>query len=49
MEDLKTNMLVGTDIMTPGHLVLDLKQETAFIGSCSCAFNIDIETPRRSV
>lgn len=47
MEDLKANMLVGTDIMTREHFVLDLKKKTAFIGSCSCAFDIDIEAPRR--
>lgn len=47
--DLKANMLVGTNIMTPEHFVFDVNKKTAFIGSCSCLFNLDIEIPRQFV
>ncbi len=49
VEELKANMLVGTDIMTPEQFVLDLNKKTAFIGSCSYSFDLDIEIPRVSI
>ncbi len=47
--DLKANMLVGTNIMTPEQFVLDLHKKTAFIGSCFCEFSLDIETPQHFI
>lgn len=44
--DLKANMLVKSNIMTPEQFVLDLKKKTAFIKSCFCEFNLDIETSK---
>ena len=49
VEELKANMLVGTEIMTPELFVLDLSKKTAFIGSCSYSFDLDIEIPRVSI
>lgn len=43
--DLKSNMLIETDIMTPKQFVLDLSKKSAFIGSCFYKFNLDIKTP----
>ncbi len=49
VEEFKANMLVSTDIMTPEQFVLDLSKNTAFIGSYSCSFDLDIEIPRVSI
>ncbi len=49
VEELKANMLAGTDIMMPEQFVLDFNKKTAFIGSCSCLFDLDIKIPRVSI
>lgn len=35
--------------MTPKQLVLDLNKKTAFVGSCSCLFDLDIKIPYVSI
>lgn len=41
---LKANMLVKTKIIILEQFVLDFNKKTAFIESCFCLFNLDIET-----
>lgn len=44
VQDLKANMLVMTDIMTPEQYVLDINKKTTFIRSCFWLFDLDIKT-----
>lgn len=43
VEKLKTNMLVGTNIIMLKQLILDFSKKTVFIESYFCSFDIDIE------
>lgn len=45
IEDLKANILVETDIITLKYFILILNKKTAFIRSCFCIFDINIEIP----
>lgn len=46
VSDLKANVLIGTDILTPENFILDFKKGVAVIGSCSVT--IPITTRRHS-
>lgn len=49
VEELKANMQIGIDIITQEQFVLDFNKKTAFIRSCFCLFDLDIEIPRASI
>ena len=42
VDDLKANLLVGTDILGPEKIAIDLGKREAFIGSCNVTVPIDI-------
>lgn len=42
-------MQIGIDIMTQEQFVLDFNKKTAFIRSCFCLFDLDIEIPHASI
>ncbi len=41
VEDLRTNLLIGNDIMSPEAMVIDLGRKTALIGTCGVTIDVN--------
>lgn len=41
MEDLRANLLIRNDIMSPEAMVIDLEKKIALIGACKIIINMN--------
>lgn len=46
VEDLKANLLIGNNIISPESFVIDVKGKNALIGSCGVTVPIDVKQRR---